>query len=353
MGYSSAMATLAMQDSKSKTLEEALDLLLTKEPYYRKKSKKSSKKEHTFDFDENYEEAVSEPVYNSFGQVAKVSLVSKSKSDNRKLSKKDSFEERLMDETVVLSISKILKSLTSISQYKDPSPTLTELSKQIKEIKFNYLGTCTGIHKYLASNTFFQQISDLRNRIYELIQKLLNMNLKTKVMDFKELEYVLLMSFEMRLIKTNHMETIMNGYSKYCTKVGIKADDNFMNTLDKNFIDASNSIHTGIFSGVSSQADDMKLMEDPILKDCTTLTNVNHSEIEESKENLQAKVAKNMIKGIKHSEKELCIVCMEKIREVVFLPCCHFLGCSDCSPKIGKCPMCTKKIEKNLKIFWS
>lgn len=50
---------------------------------------------------------------------------------------------------------------------------------------------------------------------------------------------------------------------------------------------------------------------------------------------------------------EECLICMENIREIVFLPCCHFLTCSDCSSKVNKCPVCSQAIEKYQKIYWS
>jgi len=52
-------------------------------------------------------------------------------------------------------------------------------------------------------------------------------------------------------------------------------------------------------------------------------------------------------------DKEFCIICMEKVREVVFMPCCHFLTCPLCSPRITKCPVCNKTVQKHLKLFWS
>jgi hypothetical protein len=40
MGYNSSVVAYAMQDSKSKSVEECLELLLSKEDYYKKKASK-------------------------------------------------------------------------------------------------------------------------------------------------------------------------------------------------------------------------------------------------------------------------------------------------------------------------
>ncbi len=104
----------------------------------------------------------------SFGSVPKIV---KSKSDGMKRStrKKESFEEKEMDESVAQAITKILKSLNELTLSKDAHILLTELSSKLKDIKFNSNNFCKGIHKYLASSQNFPQITDLRNKFYELI----------------------------------------------------------------------------------------------------------------------------------------------------------------------------------------
>ncbi len=177
------------------------------------------------------------------------------------------------------------------------------------------------------------------------------MKIKNKAFDLKELEYTMLMSFELRVLKVNHMENIILLYNKFCGRMGLQQDEALVNNLDKQFLEASNCIHSGLFGGISSAEEDSKLLEDPVLLSCPNVTNVDHKAIEEGKENIVPGMKSGEKK--KQSEKEDCIVCMEKIREIVFIPCCHFLTCGDCSQKIGKCPLCSKRVEKNLKIFWS
>jgi len=163
--------------------------------------------------------------------------------------------------------------------------------------------------------------------------------------DIEELEYIILMSFEMKLLKVNQMDTIMHAFTKFCTKLGYKTDEILMNSLDKLCMEATKMTATSNVLNPVIQ-EDMKLLEDPVILKCQNVTTVNIQKCEESKLE-EVKPAKE------RAEKEFCIVCMEKIREIVFLPCCHFLTCPDCSTKIGTCPLCTKKVDKNLKIFWS
>jgi len=176
------------------------------------------------------------------------------------------------------------------------------------------------------------------------------MKIKNKAFDLKELEYTLLLSFELRVLKVNHMETVMLNYNKFCGRMGLKQDEILVNSLDKQFLEASNSIYSGLFGGLSSYEEDIKLLEDPVLLSCPNVTNVDHKTLEEGKEMvvIGGKTGEKI-----STEKEDCIICMEKIREIVFVPCCHFLTCGGCSQKIGKCPLCSKRVEKTLKIFWS
>ena len=49
----------------------------------------------------------------------------------------------------------------------------------------------------------------------------------------------------------------------------------------------------------------------------------------------------------------LCQVCCVGQREVVFLPCSHFLSCIGCAPSFVKCILCRKEISAFLKISYN
>uniref|UniRef100_A0A6B2LUE2 RING-type domain-containing protein n=1 Tax=Arcella intermedia TaxID=1963864 RepID=A0A6B2LUE2_9EUKA len=42
----------------------------------------------------------------------------------------------------------------------------------------------------------------------------------------------------------------------------------------------------------------------------------------------------------KDLEKFLCVVCLEREKNTVLLPCSHFLSCSLCSEGLKECPVC-------------
>jgi len=54
-----------------------------------------------------------------------------------------------------------------------------------------------------------------------------------------------------------------------------------------------------------------------------------------------------------HQESPLCIVCQEKDRDAVFLPCRHLCTCNLCatSQLLKSCPLCRKNITAVLRVF--
>ena len=351
MGYKEDLIKMALDNSKSKSLDETLELILTKESQFNKKiqKKSASRKEIINELEDNGCMLI------QFGQSYKMPGLSKSKSESRKNSKKDSMDD-VIDDPTLASIAHVIKCLNNLPQTKDPNWMLHEVSDQLKDIKFNNSGNARNINKYLNSTNYYSQISDLRYKIFEVLQKLMNMKIKSKyVIDLKELEYVILMSFELNLLKPNQMENIIMTYTRFCNKMGFQQDDILLKSLDKYFMDASKGANNNSAYSTSA-SEDMKLLEDPILNSCPHVSAVKP--IENSEENKASdKTSTENSPNIKPMQgpvdKEFCIICMEKIRDTVFLPCCHFLTCPLCSHKIGKCPICNKKIEKTLKIFWS
>lgn len=46
-----------------------------------------------------------------------------------------------------------------------------------------------------------------------------------------------------------------------------------------------------------------------------------------------------------------CIVCSSNLRDVVFLPCRHFVLCGECGGKVTACPLCRHTIEDRIKVL--
>jgi len=294
----------------------------------------------------------------------------KSKNEEKKVPKKDSFKEgnnedkggvseviapvlpKTMDNESALYMNTIRKSLNVIDS-KDPNEYVMTLSDHLKALKFNTSELGQAVHKYLFSGIQFGQIIDLRKKIYEVIMKIMTMKRQGEV-NIQEFEYVLLMSFETRVLNPKQMDHILNAYYKFCTKAGYSQDDVLVSSLERYYTETKKA--QALPNGAALVQDmDNYLMTDISLMKCPNITTVKHEQFEESKlsdiEVIKPKVIIKQPEG--KSEKELCIVCTGRTREIVFLPCCHFLTCPKCSPQITKCPICNKKVEKNLKIFWS
>lgn len=53
----------------------------------------------------------------------------------------------------------------------------------------------------------------------------------------------------------------------------------------------------------------------------------------------------------RETEEELCVVCMEKEKDRLFLPCNHMCCCSDCAENIRKCPLCRVRLTRKHKVY--
>jgi hypothetical protein len=48
-----------------------------------------------------------------------------------------------------------------------------------------------------------------------------------------------------------------------------------------------------------------------------------------------------------------CIICMERERNIVLLPCRHLLTCEDCGETVFECPVCREGVSHRLIVFAS
>ena len=47
----------------------------------------------------------------------------------------------------------------------------------------------------------------------------------------------------------------------------------------------------------------------------------------------------------------LCVVCLGREKNVLFLPCAHLTACLECSLSLQNCPMCRSKIQATVRTF--
>lgn len=68
-----------------------------------------------------------------------------------------------------------------------------------------------------------------------------------------------------------------------------------------------------------------------------------------------SQVAKTvMLKAVSQAPEKTkieCVICADKIRNVVFFPCLHLVSCEVCYKKLKKCPTCSKEVITIVKCF--
>jgi hypothetical protein len=47
----------------------------------------------------------------------------------------------------------------------------------------------------------------------------------------------------------------------------------------------------------------------------------------------------------------LCVICLNKDKNVLFLPCAHLAACLDCSFNLLNCPICRSKIQATVRTY--
>ncbi|OAF68059.1 hypothetical protein A3Q56_04211 [Intoshia linei] len=52
-----------------------------------------------------------------------------------------------------------------------------------------------------------------------------------------------------------------------------------------------------------------------------------------------------------YEAEEECVICMEKMCDVIFLMCGHICTCSICTNRVEICPLCRSNIEKRMKKY--
>ena len=50
-------------------------------------------------------------------------------------------------------------------------------------------------------------------------------------------------------------------------------------------------------------------------------------------------------------EQRLCVVCLDKEKDTILVPCGHFCVCKRCAAQLSSCPMCRKVISSKYKVY--
>jgi len=147
------------------------------------------------------------------------------------------------------------------------------------------------------------------------------------------------------------MENVLCAYTAFCKRLNIPEEIHLVIKLEKCIADKSEQ---PVKKPEEEKREERKL---PKKEDSDAIAVKNKEEGankengQEPPENAEEDLPSRPIYG--HVVVSDCVICMEKTREIVFLPCSHFLTCPLCAPRVIKCPMCNQRIEKHLKISWS
>jgi hypothetical protein len=60
---------------------------------------------------------------------------------------------------------------------------------------------------------------------------------------------------------------------------------------------------------------------------------------------------KTFEKKVKDLENWQCVVCQNRQKEIVYLPCCHLVCCEYCSIQLNKCSICNGQVAGRIKFF--
>eukprot|EP01083_Nonionella_stella_P301239 1032241_1 len=136
----------------------------------------------------------------------------------------------------------------------------------------------------------------------------------------------------------------VNELLKYAQSINIHATWSEVNKFMKN---ASNNNKMSSTPNGNLSKQEMKELQ----KRIDELENANQSIISEKQ--LLSEQCENMKQLVENKEQELeCVVCLEKSRSHVCVPCGHLCICQDCVSLINEqCPLCRKKCDNIIKVF--
>jgi hypothetical protein len=61
-------------------------------------------------------------------------------------------------------------------------------------------------------------------------------------------------------------------------------------------------------------------------------------------------LASTAVRGELHNRSQ-CVICVERGRSMVFMPCLHRVCCESCTTKVDRCPLCKSHIQQKLLPF--
>jgi len=265
---------------------------------------------------------------------------------------------------------------------KDPNEIILFLTNVLKKLKFSGQSHNRDVLCLCDNDRNFTQhplLMKMRSSFYQILERAFNKKAKkSALIEINSFEYAMLMMAEMKLLSEQQLNSAKGTYIKFCKKLSLGENELLLKQLESGF---QNSNVTNMNTPYK-KSEDFKIFKDKDDKRKTSNYSSDSSsqaskDSKDSKENspkiepqndpskfkvadLGSPIKEEKKEGASNNQtvtpsnfdKENCLICMERTREIVFLPCSHFLTCPLCAPKLTSCPICNKKLEKHLKIFW-
>lgn len=181
------------------------------------------------------------------------------------------------------------------------------------------------------------------------------------VYDFSTIETTVLNTMKFLMFDRIHYKKLKASYNYFCTAMKMKPNREIMSfdpgadrdrilALKKNQMENENA-HG--WDNVEDESDDSADKLKPGEKNSKDdpLSELHINKNVKSTSNQSAAEAQEKPK--KNTGKSYCAICRKRTKEIVFLPCSHFVSCSECSPDYAYCPACSNPIETKLRIYWS
>lgn len=263
---------------------------------------------------------------------------------------------------------------------KDSNEIILFLTNVLKKLKFSGQSYNRDVLSLCENDRNFTQhpiLMKMRSSFYQILERAFNKKVKkSSTIEINSFEYALLMMAEMKLLSEQQLNSIKGTYIKFCKKLSLGENELLLKQLEPGF--HSNSL-TNVTNLYKKCEDSKMTKSNDKRKASNTSSDSSSSSTKNSTEcspkleaqaepssfkipdlgNLNKEDRKESETSNDHSitptnscDKENCLICMERTREIVFLPCSHFLTCPLCAPKLTTCPICNKKLEKHLKIYW-
>jgi hypothetical protein len=69
-------------------------------------------------------------------------------------------------------------------------------------------------------------------------------------------------------------------------------------------------------------------------------------------EPMDTSIDENLVEEVDRLKKErACVICLERQKVIMFLPCAHLASCVECSVAMQTCPICRKKVEATIRTY--